>query len=379
MKRKKLLIDVNPVVPYYVGGNESGIGRTCRELILVLDKVSGLPFDIELYSQNMKGVGARNLPTHFKTTHLYLPNREKFNRLSKALALRELVTGYDLMHITHNYEILRRPEKCILTIHDAMFMRIDDPTAQTDSLRTLLPPLARSVRHIFTCSECSKRDIVDTMGVPSEKVTAVHWGIDHSIFRPSDRAAVRQGLKATFGIVRPYFFSVSCNPSRKRIDKLVEAYIRVYNSCPLQTDLVLAWGNLPDYVRQMIDAAGPAKEHIRILGYVSDEELSLLYSGATAFFFPSQYEGFGLPLIESMACGTPVVTCRNSCLDEIAGQAGIYMDEPVEDSMGRMLVELDSNPIGLSDVARKGIAHSRQFTWENAAQKYIEVYTHLLG
>lgn len=379
MKRKKLLIDANPVVGYYLNGKESGIGRTCRELIMTLDHAGSLPFDIELYSQNMKGIGAKNLPTHFKTHHLYLPHRPQFNRLAKSLALRELLTGYDLMHVTHNYDILRHPEKCILTIHDAMFMRINDPTAQTDSLCTLLPPLARQVRHIFTCSECSKKDIVETMGVAPEKVTVVYWGIDHTIFHRLDEEQVKKRLNELYGINRSYLFSVSCNPARKRIDKVVQAYIELFNRGEVvHTDLVLAWGNMPEYVKTMIEKAGPAKAHIKILGIVSDEELCLLYNGAKALFFPSEYEGFGLPLIEAMACGTPVVTCRNSCLDEIAADAGIYLDEPVETSIRQTLIQLDQQAMALTPYIEKGLERCKQFTWENAVKKYIGIYTELL-
>ena len=379
MKRKKLLIDVNPVVPYFVSGKESGIGRTCRELVQAIDKEGSLPFDIELYSQNMKGIGGKCLSTKFKSRHIYMPNRPIVNHLAKTLALREVITGYDLMHITHNYDDLRCPEKCILTIHDAMFMRINDPTAGTDDLRTLIPPLARRVRHIFTCSECSKRDIVETMGVKPEQISTVYWGINHAIFHQLNPDDVKRRLRDRLGIATDYVFSVSCNPSRKRIDKLVASYIQLYNTHQIQhTDLVLAWGNMPDYVKTMINEAGAAKDHIKILGYISDEELALLYNGAKALFFPSQYEGFGLPLVEAMACGTPVVTCRNSCLDEIAGEAGIYIDEPVEEGISKALINLEGNKIALEPKIQAGLKRSKLFTWENTAKKYIEVYSDLL-
>lgn len=380
MKRKKLLIDVNPVVPYYINGNGRGITRTCLELVEALDKLDNLPFDLELYSQNMKGIGVHNMHTKFRGHHIYLPNRPMFNRLASTLALREIATSYDLMHITHNYEIIRCPEKCILTIHDAMFMRINDPTAGTDNLCTLIPPLAQKVRQIFTCSECSKRDIVETMGISPEKVSVVYWGIDHNIFHPIAKDLVRKQLDELFGIVRPYYFSVSCSPARKRVDKLVEAYIRAINSHEISAkiDLVLAWGNIPDYVRDIINNAGEAREHIKILGYVSDEQLALLYNGAKAMFFPSLYEGFGLPLIEAMACGTPVVTCRNSCLEEIAGDAGIYIDEPMEEKMCEILKGLETDGYDLNRCIARGKENSKKFNWQITAQKYVDVYTNLL-
>ncbi|MCQ2094816.1 MAG: glycosyltransferase family 4 protein [Bacteroidaceae bacterium] len=375
---KRLVIDVNSVVPEFVCGKVSGIGRTTKEL---LETISGmtetLPFEVMLYSQNMKGGGARNLNTRFLTKHLYMPHRPMYDRIVQRLHLKELLTGYDLIHIPHNIDLINYPERCILTIHDAMFMRISDSTSGTDNLKTELPPIARKCKHIFTCSESSKRDIVDTMGVAPKNVSVVYWGINHDMFRVlPNKEQIQTDLAEKYNINAPYYFSVSCNSGRKRIDKLVHAYIETFRKQSLEHDLVLAWRNAPQYVLDEVNAAHDVNGHIHILSDVNDVDLAKLYNCAKVTFFPSMYEGFGLPIIESMACGTPVVTCHNSCLDEIAGDAGIYLDEPIEDNFEQMLRSLED--ADLSEYISKGLERAKMFTWENAAKKYVKVYSKLL-
>lgn len=375
---KCLVIDVNSVVPYYCFGVEGGIGRTTRELVIALDKYcEQLPFEVMLYSQNMKGIGARNLNTRFLTKHLYMPHRPKYDRIVQRLHLKELMTGYDFIHVPHNMDLINYPEQCILTIHDTIFMSISEPSLGTDKLKSELPHLAKKCKHIFTCSESSKRDIVETMGVAPENVSVVYWGINHEMFRVlSNKEQIQTDLAEKYNINTPYYFSVSCNPGRKRIDKLVHAYIETFRKQSLEHDLVLAWRNAPQYVLDEVNAANDVNVHIHILSDVNDEDLVKLYNCATVTFFPSMYEGFGLPIIESMACGTPVVTCHNSCLDEIAGDAGIYLEEPIEDNFEQVLRSLED--ADLSEYISKGLERAKMFTWENAAKKYVEVYSKLL-
>lgn len=123
---KKLLIDVDSIVPYYVSGKVNGIGRTTLELIQALSKIPNIPFEIELYSQNMKGIGGRNTGLPFKSKHLYLPHRASIDKLLARFPVREWLTGYDLMHIPHNFEYVHRPDKCVVTLHDALFMKMQE-------------------------------------------------------------------------------------------------------------------------------------------------------------------------------------------------------------------------------------------------------------
>lgn len=376
MSKKRILIDADPVVPYFVSGRVSGIGRTTMELIQALDRQPELPFEVMLYSQNMKGIGGRNLRTHFPCRHVYLPNRTRWNKALAHFPVREALTRYDLMHITHNFEYVHRPDRCIVTIHDALFMKMEEKQFAHAAMRREVPPLARACRHLITCSEASKRDIVETMDVPPEKVTVIYWGVKHHIFHPLEveKADLISTLREHFPTMpTDFFLSVSCNAERKRTHLLVDAYIELFRQCPVN-DLVLVWGNAPDWIRVKVNTS-PAAGHIHFLTAVSDEELAMLYNAATASFTPSSYEGFGLPLLEAMACGTPVVTCHNSSLEEIGAEAVLYMDEPVVTSAVLMMEQFENHAIDRATLRQKGISRAAAFTWEKTAARTVNVYT----
>lgn len=368
---RKILIDVNPVVPYYISGKLSGIGRTTRELVTALDKQNNLPFEIQLFSQNMKGIGSRNLQTRFKCHHLYLPNREKFNKLSAAFHCRELLTGYDLMHITHNFEYVADPRKCIVTLHDALFMHIQEKAFGHEKMKEIVPPFIRKCRRVITCSEYSKADIIETMQVPSDKIDVIYWGINHDNFYQKNVSIVSEYLQR-IGISEKYFLSVSCNAERKRTDELVRAYLDYWHQ-GATNHLVLVWTNPP---QDLLDEIGrhPAKNHIHFLSNISDEDLASLYCGATAAFTPSSFEGFGLPLVEAMACGCPVVAADNSSLTEIAADAAILLSEPIRKSMTDVMAAFENNVFDLHRMKIKGLARAASFTWDKAAKQTIETY-----
>ncbi len=376
---KRIVIDANPVVPYFVSGKVNGIGRTTMELIQALAKMQDLPFDITLYSQNMKGIGGRNMNTPFRCKHLYLPNRPQINKVLSRFPVREIITNYDLMHITHNFEYVHRPERCIVTIHDALFMRIQEKAFNHERMRVEVPPFARKCKHIITCSEASKKDIIETMDIDPEKISVIYWGINHDIFRPLglDKKEINERLRLKVkDMPLNYFLSVSCNAERKRSHILVESYIELCKNNPTN-DLVLVWSNPPTWLTEKIKYSKAAGK-VHFMSNISDEELALVYNGATASFTPSSYEGFGLPLIEAMACGTPVVTCRNSSLEEIGKDAVIYIDEPLEKSTVMIMDSFENNQVQTNSLIQRERMRAREFNWEICAQDYIQLYRQLL-
>lgn len=376
---KRLLIDANPIVPYYVFGKVNGIGRTTLELIQALADIKDLPFEIELYSQNMKGIGGRNTGLPFKCKHLYLPHRELVNKLLARFPVREWLTRYDLMHIPHNFEYVYRPEKCVVTLHDALFMRIQETAFEHEKMKRIVPPFMHQCRHIITCSEASKRDIIETMGIAPEKITVIYWGVKHNVFYPqNDKLAVKEHIKSKFELSVPYFLSVSCNAERKRTDVLVRSYINLAKQQQLQHDLVLVWGNPPQSLMSEIQQSG-ISQRIHFLKNISDADLALLYNGARALFFPSSYEGFGLPILEAMACGTPVVTSNNSSLGEIAADAAIYLSDPIFDSLIDVMERLEADVIETGQLVKNGIERASQFTWEKTANETVQVYLNAMN
>lgn len=376
---KKLLIDANPIVPYYVFGKVNGIGRTTLELIQALAQIDNLPFEVTLYSQNMKGIGGRNTKLPFKNCHVYLPHREKIDKLLAKFPVRECLTGYDLMHIPHNFEYVHRPEKCVVTLHDALFMKIQEKAFEHEKMKVIVPPFIQKCKHVITCSNASKKDIIETMEIAPEKVSVIYWGVKHDIFYPQpNKTRIKQELQSKFNIANPFYLSVSCNAERKRTDVLVNSYLTLLKDKQITHDLVLVWGNPPQTLLNEIKRSG-FQTRIHFLKNISDTDLALLYNGATAMFFPSSYEGFGLPLLEAMACGTPVVTCRNSSLDEIAGEAAIYLEEPVSESLINTLNDIEQNHFDFNTLIEKGIKRAKDFNWKETAEKMVLVYSKALN
>ncbi len=376
---KKILIDINSIVPYFACGKINGIGRTTKELVESLSRIEDLPFEITLYSQNMKGIGGRNLDTKFKSYHLYYPNREKWNKALSFFPVREWMTRYDLMHIPHNFEYVHRPQQCIITLHDALFMKMEEKEFGHDHMRRQVPPLIRSCRRVITCSEYSKKDIVETMQVSPDKIDVIPWGVRHDQFYPSDD--IEESLhfvKRRFNITRPYFLSVSCNAERKRSNILVQAYMELFKQQIPNHDLVLVWANPPFELLKEIEQSN-ISNRIHFLSNVRDEELRNFYQASTASFNPSSYEGFGLPILEAMACGTPAVTCRNSSLPEVGGDAALYLDEPVRDSLINMMILFEKKQLPLSDIRIESIKQSSKFTWEKTTQQTLSSYLRALN
>ncbi len=371
---KRILLDINSIVPSLITGRTNGIGRTTKELVEALANYSNeLPFEISLYSQNMKGIGAKNLNLPFDSVHFYVPNRERYNKIFAYTPLKEWFAPNDLMHLPHNFGYIHKPKNTLVTLHDALFMRMEEKAFNHRQMREQVPALMQQCKGIITCSEASKRDIVETMQIDPEKIDVVYWGVKHDVFYfLPDKEKVSYLVSSTMGIDRPYFLSISCNAERKNTHHLVAAYLKLCAQNP-DNDLVLVWGDPPEFVLQMIEKSGYGKR-IHFVSNISDSELALLYNGATTMIFPSSYEGFGLPILEAMACGCPVVTCNNSSLPEVGGNAALYLDSSRSSDIEVMLERLENMNYDLSEMKDKSIMQASKFSWQHAALKHIDIY-----
>lgn len=365
---KRILIDANPIVPYYAIGRINGIGRTCMELIQGLNDMPeiDIPFDIYLYTQNIKGLSSKELLTRFKSIHSYLRNTRKWNLWAKRIHVREILSKYDLQHITHNYEIVSDPSRCIVTVHDAMFFSYPEDIVSPESNRRLIPPFLRSCKHVITISENSKREIMQYMDVPEDKITVIPWGVDHNILYPHN-----PGTNHFCGD-SPYFISVSCDIGRKNTISLVKAYAEFAKHNPAH-HLMLVWRNPSDEAKRVIEESHIG-DLVHFASNLSNEELGDLYAGATASFFPSLYEGFGLPIAESLACGVPCVTARNSSLEEVGGEAAIYVEPMNIYAMSQIMENFENGSYDMDKLKSESILQASKFTWDNCARQTVDVY-----
>ncbi len=362
----KVAIDVNSIVPYFVEGWVSGIGRTTMELVKSISELSNIDINITLYSQNMKGIGGRNMNVDLPSKHLYLPHREKWNKWIAKTPIREWFTGCDLYHIPHNFDFVHNPDRTIITLHDALFFAYPDASFNHAFAREHYPGLAQKCRAIITCSQSSKEDIMQYLNIPDEKIFVAPWGINNQMFFPNPQ-------KKTGA---PFFLMVSCKGERKNAMNLIKAYEIFAKHNPAH-ELVLVWPSPPEHVLEYCSKE-PLRSHVFIETDIDDERLSRLYNEATATFFPSRYEGFGLPIVESMACGTPVVTCKNSSLYEVGGDAALYVDPDDIEGMADYMEKFENGAIDVTTISRLGIQQSKKFSWKSCAETTLNIYRSVL-
>ena len=213
------------------------------------------------------------------------------------------------------------------------------------------------------------------MNVEEEKVTVVHWGVSTDQFFPESEQNI-QGVRNQLNLFRDYFMMVSCDIGRKNTELLMENF-RNYTKQGGKNDLVLIWKDCPKSIRDEYKKQIEEKR-IHLIGGISDDELRALYSGAVLTFFPSKYEGFGLPILESFACGTPVVTCRNSSLEEVGGKTAFYVPEDSETAMAHYMHEFEEGKYNRNELKQAALKHIQNFSWQKVAEEYIRFYLHYL-
>jgi glycosyltransferase involved in cell wall biosynthesis len=228
---------------------------------------------------------------------------------------------------------------------------------------------------IITISESSKKDIIGHYGIPSSKVSIIHPAVDHNkYFRRNDIEIEK--VKRTYGIRGDYLLFVGNIEPRKNIAGIVNAYARLPKDLLKKNSLVIVGGPgwLNDEILQLI--AKYQSDGYRIVfprKFVETDNLPGLYSGASLFLFPSHYEGFGIPLLEAMACGTPILTSRNSSLPEVAQDAACYADPNTPETIAKQIAEILLDDGRKKSLVDNGFRRVRHFTWERSAREFHDL------
>ncbi len=268
----------------------------------------------------------------------------------------------------------------VTTIHDLTPMVMPCfPRRTAFFLKFLLQHSAKSSAAIITVSENSRQDLIRICGVRESKVHVVYEGYDQNLFNavPSDPALLRQ-LLDRFGINRPYILHHGAIQPRKNLVRLIAAYRRMFAGNPqLDFDLVLAgpiaWQPEETVNAAQADRAGKGNVKVILTGALNDRDLSLLVRGAVLEVIPSLYEGFCLPMVEAMACGTPTIAANTSCLPEISGGVLRYFDPTsIEDIAAMMQTVLQSRHLQ-AELAGRGRERVQKFDWDLCAEQTLAV------
>jgi glycosyltransferase involved in cell wall biosynthesis len=315
---------------------------------------------------------------------------------------------FDLLHVTYNAPPFS-PCPTVVTIHDISFEHYPQFFSPRDLLilKTLVPLSARRAAHILTVSQHAKREIVERYSLPPDKITVTYEAAGAQ-FRPSDDPARLLAVRAKYGIPDgPFVLALGNLQPRKNMTRLVEAFAELVTSAsevrgpegqrseiggqntreagyrpsstghrsPVTASLVIAgkaqWRE--SEVFQAVQRAGLVGRVV-FPGYVDEPDLPALYSAAAVFVYPSLYEGFGLPPLEAMACGTPVISSNAASLPEVVGDAALLVDPNDTVALAQALYSVLAQPALHADLRRRGFDRAAQFSWQRCAAETLAVY-----
>jgi glycosyltransferase involved in cell wall biosynthesis len=357
------------------GGNETYI----RNLIKSLAEVDGENrYTIYLANARAAALWRDGFANQFKNFSVrLLPPPTPLVRVPVFLAYELFRRPVDVLHVQYT-----APPFCrvpvVVTIHDLAFEHLPETFTRRGSfqLKLTVRRTAKKAARIATVSEYSRQDLLRTYHLPPEKVTVTYNGIEPH-FTPQPKSPGESGeIRQRFGIARDFLLAVGSLQPRKNLVRLIRAYAKLRNENENFTRQLVIVGRklwLADEIFAEVKKQQWADDVI-LTGYVADEDLPALYRSASAFVYPSLFEGFGLPPLEAMACGAPVVTSDTSSLPEVAGDAALLIDPRDEQSLVNALIEVVNNEPLRARLREKGIAQAGKFTWREAAEKTLRLY-----
>jgi len=302
--------------------------------------------------------------------------RIAWEQLVAPFALRQ--DRIDLLHAMAFVAPLLSPCPTVITVLDLSFLLY--PAAFRRFRRSYLWLMvglsARRARQVIAISESTRRDVIARLGVPPERVRTVYCGVDPR-FQPLPADEV-EAFRRQKGLPERFVLFLGTIEPRKNVVRLVEAFGTLLSAHPgalADLHLVVAGGRgwLSEPVFARVEELG-LQDRVHFSGYVPEEEKGLWYNAATCFCYPSLYEGFGLPPLEAMACGTPVITSNASSLPEVVGDAGRTVDPEDSDALCASLGEVLLDPALHADLAHRGQARARRFSWDETARQTVNVY-----
>jgi len=300
--------------------------------------------------------------------------RIAWEQLSWPLAARR--HKLDLLHGMAFVTPILAPCPTIVTVYDLSFFYFPDryPVLQRIYLSSQTRRSCRQARHVISISESGRQDVHKLFGIPMERISVIHPGIDSGFYpRSSEEIAA---FRARQNLPLQYVLHVGTLQPRKSIPTLIRAFARMERQ-DLELVLVGGKGWAYDEIFAQVREMG-LNERVRFTGYVPDSELPLWYNAASVLVFPSVYEGFGLPVAEAMACGTPVIAANTSAIPEAAGAAARLFQAQDTSVLSSHIETVLDDPHLMATMREHGLQQSRQFSWERAGKEMVDVYRRVL-
>jgi glycosyltransferase involved in cell wall biosynthesis len=396
----RITIDYTPAIH-----QDAGIARLTREIVRAV-LAAGSPHQYSLFVMGRPAPGVplsnlmntRELPLRVSRLNDRWLYRLWF-RANARVPVQRFSGPCDLYHAT---DFVLPPLKgntpSVLTVHDLSFERDPDsaPPRLIPFLRRVVPDSARRATHLIADSHATARDLVALYQVSPEKITVIHSGVDERFTPYRDTLYLQRRrsyvLKKYHLGSAPFILTVGTMQRRKNHLRLVQAFARLTGNgksgpgsrrWPARASpppvLVIAGGKgwLYDEVYAEVKRLG-LTDHVQFIGYVDEMDLPHLYRAASVFAFPSLYEGFGLPPLEAMACGVPVVTSNASSLPEVVGDAGLLVDPLDVEALADALEQALNDEVWRRHCTARGLERAAHFTWRRAAEQLLNVYARVL-
>ncbi|MBE7553874.1 MAG: glycosyltransferase family 4 protein [Anaerolineales bacterium] len=356
-----------------------GIGRYTRGLVTTLAQLDPHNPYILLAPSDAPRSGLQTFQNCPNFNHKIYPLPERWltiawHRFYLPVPVEWFAGQLDLFHSPNFILPPTRQAKTLLTVHDLSFIR--HPQGAVASLRKWLnqvvPRSLARADHILADSESTRQDLIEIFNLKPADITVVGAGVEER-FRPITDPATLAAVRRRYRLPDSFILGLGTLEPRKNFTGLIAAFAQ----SPVREThhLVIAGGK--GWLYDDIFAAAqtsPVADRIHLVGFVADEDLPALYNLADIFAYPSHYEGFGIPVIEAMACGTAVVCANNSCLPEVAGDAALQVTATDTPALAEALARLANNPELRVQAIQEGFRQARKFTWRAAAERLLAVY-----
>lgn len=364
--------------PAYEQG--AGIGRTVRGLVSALAQLDSKT-DYRLF---VAGANTKSLPPQLASNFAYRPSHISpkwwariWHRAQIPYAIENILGNISLYHAT-DFVLppIHKKTKSIVTIHDLSYIRV--PETASPSLKAYLdavvPRSLHRATHIHAVSEMTRQDIISLYQIPPEKISVIFNAVEPH-FKP---ITPTQELFTKYNIPNvPYIITVGTVQPRKNYSRLVKALAQLRTKHDIHLVVVGGNGWLEDEFYATIRNT-KMTDYVHLTGFVADKELPALYTGAQMMVFPSLYEGFGIPILEAMACGVPVVSSNTSSLPEVAEDAALLIDPYSVDEIHNALERVITDQNLCKTLIQSGLKQALKFTWEQSAKQLLGLYGQLL-
>ena len=357
-----------------------------------------------VYTYNLvKGLNAIDQKNEYYLIHyrevdldVYKSNKEiiiplpRFFKMGKGLIWRNMSLPLrlkgrklDIVHDTYEagFFSFKTPFKKIMTIHETAFIRFPGAYRRRGMAyyKYLFPLIVKNTDMIITPSESTKRDLVTYLKVPEDKIRVIYEAADER-FKPLDKTAIIE-VRQKYGLDFPFILYVGLMIPKKNIPALIKAYNKLKKT-GMEHKLVITGRKAPRVenaeIFEIVERLNLQKDVI-FTGYIPPDDLPGLYNAADLFVYPSFNEGFGLPPLEAMACGTPVITSNTSSLPGVVGDAGIMIDPYDIEGLAEAMDKVLTNQALRQEMIKKGLKRAKRFSWEKMARETLKVYESVLN